>query len=92
MSSTSDGRRAVRCDLIDVAGYREHLAIEPIDAIAGRFALHVCSRFAAAREPDALRVRYRATLDRGALLRLHRTLGELLADTPAPGQAEGGRP
>jgi len=82
----------IGCDLIDAGAYGEQLTLAPIPALPDRFALRVCSRYADARDPTALRVRYEATLDRDALLRLHRTLTELLAAAPASSSAQGVQP
>ena len=89
-SSTTTTATPVRCLLAESGSYREQLTITPIDGQPGRFDVRVASWLESARDPLlAHHPRYRATLDRAALVRLHRALGALLegggtdADTAA---------
>lgn len=70
---------AVRCLLAESGSYREQLTITPLDGQPGRFDVRVTSWLESARDPLlAHHPRYRATLDRAALARLHQALGALL--------------
>jgi hypothetical protein len=92
MSSTSSNHRsccepaepAVRCPLIEQGSYREQLALTPLASRQGHFDLRVTAWLDDARQPLGQHVRWRTTLDRQALERLHQALGALLgSDAPA---------
>ena len=82
MSSTAPLCRpepAVRCLLAESASYREQLDITPLPSQPDRFDVRVTSWLESARDPLlAHHSRYRTTLDRAALARLHLVLGALL--------------
>ena len=77
----------VRCLLAASGNYREQLTLTPLNGQPGRFDLRVTSWLESARDPLlAHHARYRTTLDRAALERLHQALCALLdggADGPA---------
>ena len=72
-------QHATGCALVDIGPYHESLRIWPIARLAGSVELSIESRFDTAIDPDALRLRYRTTLDRAGLVRMKDAIGQAIA-------------
>lgn len=69
----------VECCLVDTGNWHERLSLRPLARPANSYALRIESRLDTAKDPHGIQIRYSATLDRDALLRLqdavHTALG-----------------
>ena len=75
---------ALRVPLNDVGAWHESLLIQPLSHPRGAVSVRIESLLDTARVPTDAQVRYRGTLDRGALLRLREAIDAVLAQQPAP--------
>jgi hypothetical protein len=77
MSSTASRATAVSCQLVASGSYREALTITPLER-PGSLDLRVTAWLDNGGQALAHHTRFRTTLDRDAIARLHQALGTLL--------------
>jgi hypothetical protein len=78
MSSTTSHEAAASCQLVTSGSYREQLTIVPLTERSGSFDLRVAAWLDNGGKALAHHTRFRTTLDRDAIARLHQALGALL--------------
>lgn len=84
MSSTASrapAQPALSCQLVASGSYREQLTITPVAEHHGCFDLRVAAWLDHGGQTLARHTRFRTTLDREALARLHQALGALLEES-----------
>lgn len=73
---------ALRVPLNDVGAWHESLLLQPLAHPRGAVSVRIESLLDTARVPTDAQVRYRGTLDHGALLRLREAIDAVLAKRP----------
>jgi hypothetical protein len=81
MSSTASRATAASCQLVASGSYREQLTIVPLAERSGSFDFRVTAWLDNGGQALAHHTRFRTTLDRDAIARLHQVLGTLLEES-----------